>query len=303
MPNAANLAASARTNEYLRRALDPFPDYAQAIELRARVIQAQRELRGVGAVPNPETADGLEDFLASVEQRTLDELAFEAKRRALMSLRGEIDNRLPSILTMHCDAILGTLADEFAQLIAEVTTVAEELDGARNASEAIERGTESAWRRLPELRDQYDRIRAAQQSVVQVAFEPHVLATAQSRFIEDELASDLQLANLDEVLPGWKGPDRRAATSFAELGDRRPWPVDDPLAQLIWLVTSAAEPWLPTAKDLAGLRAKRQARRTKAGPKPQPTREQPGLLNKSIHRDDRIIPSWRAVPTRESLDD
>ena len=128
------------------------------------------------------------------------------------------------------------------------------------------------------------------------------MATARSDYIEDDLASDLQLANVDEVLPGWNRPDNRAALSFRELGDRRPWPIHDPIEQLVWLVTSDAEPWLPTTKDLAKLRAKRQARRTKAGPKPQPSRAEPGLLNAPIRREDRIAPAWQAVTTRQPLD-
>lgn len=302
MPNAASLAAVARTNEYLRRALDEYPEYARAVELRAAVVQAQRELRGVGAVSSPDDAAGLDEFLTSVEQRTLDELAFEAKRRALMSLRGEIDNRLSSVITVHGDAILTSLASQFATLMEEVGSVAAELHGATTAGDAIARGTENAWRKLPELRDQYDRLRAAQQTVVLFAFDPQLLATSRSHHIEDELASDLHLANLDQVLPGWKRPDNRAATTLGELGDRRPWPIDDPLAQLVWMVTSNARPWLPTAKDLGVLRAKRQARAAKAGPKPQPVRDQSGLMNKPIDSRDRLAPTWRAVPTHELID-
>lgn len=305
MPNAAGLAAVARTNPYLRRALDKFPEYAQAVELRAAVITAQRELRGTAAVPNATDAGQLGEFLAAVERRTLDQLVFEAKRGALMSLRGEIDNQLPSIITVHCDAILGSLAEDFAQLMAEVTNVATQLNGARNAAEAIAGNTEDAWRQLPPLRDQYDQLRAAQRAVALTAFEPHVLATSKSDYIEDELASDLAIANLDEILPGWRRPDNRAATNFGELSDRRPWPIDDPIEQLVWLAISDAEPWLPTAADLGALRAKRQARAAKAGPKPQQLREQPGLLNKPLtspSRHDRTAATWRQIPTRQPVE-
>ncbi|MBZ4558585.1 hypothetical protein GBO17_14230 [Mycobacterium avium subsp. hominissuis] len=302
MPSASGLAAAARTNPYLHRALADFPEYSRAVELRAKVIQAQRELRGVAAVPNPADAAGLDEFLAAVERRTLDELAFEAKRRALMSLRGEIDNRLPSIIAVHADAILASLAADFATLMTEVESVATELRGARNASEAIAHGAEDAWRRLPELRDEYDKLRSAQSSVMLVAVAPHILATAKSDYIDDPLASDLAIANLDEVLPGWRRPDNRATTTFGELGDRRPWPVDDPIEQLVWLVTSDAEPWLPTRADLSALRAKRQARAAKAGPKPQPVRERPGLLNTPLASRDRVAPALRSVSASQSLD-
>jgi hypothetical protein len=161
---------------------------------------------------------------------------------------------------VHANTILGSLAADFESIMADVTSVANQLNGARDASAAIARNAEDAWRRLPELRDEYDKIRSAQTSVVVAAFDPYLLATARSSYIEDELASDVAIANLDELLPSWKRPDNRTTTSFRELGDRRPWPIDDPLAQLVWLVTSNAKPWLPTEPELRNLHAERAAR-------------------------------------------
>lgn len=186
--------------------------------------------------------------------------------------------------------------------MSDVLVVVQELNGARTPAEAIARSTESAWRRLPELRDRYDKLRYAQHLVTNFAFHDDLLAGVKSQYIEDELASDLHLANLDEVLPGWRRPDHRSATNFGELGDRRPWPTDDPIAQLVWLATSDAEPWLPTATALRELRAKRQARLRKDGPKPQPPRKEPGLLNKPIPAQERVAPAWHAVPTRQPVD-
>jgi hypothetical protein len=50
---------------------------------------------------------------------------------------------------------------------------------------------------------------------------------------------------MDEVLPSWRRPDDRL-TLAAALEDRRPWPADDPVAQLVWLAIGAAKPWVPT---------------------------------------------------------
>ena len=47
--------------------------------------------------------------------------------------------------------------------------------------------------------------------------------------------------------------------------DRRPWPINDVLAQLVWMIVSDAEPWLPTSTQLARLHTER---RNRANPPP-----------------------------------
>jgi hypothetical protein len=74
-----------------------------------------------------------------------------------------------------------------------------------------------------------------------------LLRDSTSAHLEDDIASDLILRNLDQLMPTWRRPDDRFTMGMRELGDRRPWPTDDPLAELVWLATSDAEPWLPTA--------------------------------------------------------
>lgn len=113
MPNAANFAAVARSNNYLRRALEEFPDFMRAVELHDAVTLAQRELPGVGTVPSPAEADGLDDFLDAVGRNAVDRFTFEAKRGALMSLRGETNGRIGSVVSTHSEAILESLAEDF----------------------------------------------------------------------------------------------------------------------------------------------------------------------------------------------
>jgi hypothetical protein len=79
-----------------------------------------------------------------------------------------------------------------------------------------------------------------------------------SPHIDDPLADDTHLANLDALLPGWHDPDTRFAMQGTP-DDRRPWPAD-PLEQLVWLVRSDAEVWIPTTSDLDALHAQRRDR-------------------------------------------
>jgi hypothetical protein len=79
-----------------------------------------------------------------------------------------------------------------------------------------------------------------------------------SDHLDDPLASDVIIRNLDELLPTWRDPDTR----FAMQGtppDRRPWP-EDSVEQLVWLINSGAEVWLPTASQLAKLHTERRHR-------------------------------------------
>lgn len=293
MPNADSLAVAARSNDYLSRALNALPGYREAIELRAKVVQAQRELRGIPPVESPTTADGLDDFLDAVGRAEIDRAVFEAQRGALASLRGELDSRITSLTQRHSNAALTVLADAFADLLADVNRVAEELDGARTAAEAIANGTEDAWRRLSDLRQQYDQLRAAQQSIVMSAFGQDLLLSSRSRYIEDELASDFVLNDLDRLIPGWKRADARFTLGGKPFEDRRPWP-DEPLAQLLWLAASGAA-WLPTAAQLRALHAARAARLNQAKAEANGNAERPTQTGESGRKHDRIATTLRTV--------
>src|SRR5689334_9885209 len=142
MPNAAGLATAARSNHYLRRALEQLPEYTQAVELRAAVVAAQRDLRNVEPVPNPASAAQLDDFLAAVARRAGDMAVFDAQRGALASLRGEVDNQINSLVAMQSAPVLASLAGDLADLMAEVRQAAGQLGGARNAAQAIAAGSE-----------------------------------------------------------------------------------------------------------------------------------------------------------------
>jgi hypothetical protein len=61
--------------------------------------------------------------------------------------------------------------------------------------------------------------------------------------------------------------------------DPRPWPTDDPIAQLVWLATSGAEAWVPTLDELRALREKRIDERRHPNGEPDQPRPDRQLLN------------------------
>lgn len=141
--------------------------------------------------------------------------------------------------------------------MAEVAAVAARLGGAGSPAQAIARDVAPAWRELPALADRYDLIRDAQQAVT-LAVDTLAIENARSRTIDDPIASDLVLSNMDDVLPGWREADRYI-TFNGPPRERRPWPIDDRLAQLVWFATSSAQVWIPTIGELRALWQRRQA--------------------------------------------
>ena len=182
------------------------------------------------------------------------------------------------------DRILKLLGAEFDALMAEVKSVVARLDGATSADAAIHRGTADAWRELAPLRSRYDELRAAQNFVVQ--HEHELLQNSRSRYIDerhvnpDPLASDLAISNMDQVFPDWWQPDTRV-TLVGEPPARHPWP-EDPVAQLVWTITSDAQPWLPTIAGLKELHAQRRARLNQTTPKSAPRSEFPKQSSRTV---------------------
>lgn len=259
MSNVGVLMSKSRTNPYLRAALESVPDYVSAVALRANALAAQSSLVAVQPPPQPTDPDAdLERWLSGVAEAATARLIFEAQRGALADLLRDCDFRIVGTPVSHSAALLGSLADDMARLMADVGGVVARLDGARTPAEAIEGGTADTWRALSAIRESYDAIREAQATIT-LAADTSAFERAASQYIDDPLASDLALANLDDILPGWRQPDTSHISISGTPPERRPWPTNDPLAQLVWLSTSAAKVWVPTLGDLEALRERRQA--------------------------------------------
>jgi hypothetical protein len=238
-------------NRYYAVAVARVPGYAQACAVAAEAQQRLRELPAAAAElrsPLETGRIGDEWVQAAVDAQILT-AATDARRRILTELRDLAHGTVTSAVNIHADLMLSALHDALAGLIDRGRMLCEVLDGARTPAEAISTGADAAkaWAGLAEIVAGYRQIRAAQAAVM-VEFVEATQAAKSPRNL-DPRASDLLLANLDQVCPGWRTPglDYSGASLWTP-----PWPGDD-TEYLVWLCTSAAAAWVPTLAELEGL--------------------------------------------------
>lgn len=284
---ATRILERAASNEYYGRAVGTL-EYRRAAELRHKAFLTRGGLP-VTEYPKPPASvdDDLSVWLEDIARAAAQERARNAKHEALSALIGQCERIIQAAATPP-DRLLASLADDLDDLMARVADAVQRLDGARSSRDALMKGGAAVevWRdELPQLRADYDAIREAQQWVM--AGDDRA-TQARSRYLDDPLASDLAIANLDAVFANW----RDHAPGIQTVGhepDPRPWPVDDELAQLIWLVTSPAKPWVPTTRQLDDLWAER--RRSRAHPTTKTTAERsdkkPATTVPTINNDTR----------------
>lgn len=246
------------SNPYLRGALAQIPDYGRLAELRLKLINRQVALMPPAAPTPPHTADDdIEGWLTQVNEHAGAHRTWRERSDALGAQVLHTNALLANIPAAHSETLLTHLGRELAALMAETTTVTDQLKGARTANEAIAKGVADAWQKLGPLQQSYDVLREAQSQLMARIADPTILANGTSQYLVDELASDLMIANLDQVLPGWRAPQTGAIRMQGPDPDRRPWPAD-PIEQLVWLVVSDARPWIPTITELQKLWAARK---------------------------------------------
>lgn len=256
--HAAQVISRARANRFYARALTSCPEYVAAVELRDRLLEAKQTLPGVRAVPAPRNADDdLDAWLSAVVAADAAERERDVKTAALTAERISCDKRIESLAVTQTDRILGCLDADLADVMAKVESVVERLDGARTPQQVIDRGVGDAWRELRPLRADYDAIRAAQDWAM--AGEMLHTSSRSDYWAGDPMASDCALQNLDEVWPGWKSKPVGEYSLSVAVDDPRPWP-PDPVEQLVWLCTSAAQAWVPTIAELEQLGRERLQR-------------------------------------------
>lgn len=247
-------------NEYLRAALAEIPDYGRLSALRAKLITYQIGLTPPAEATPPHSADDdIEGWLTEVNEHTAAHRAWQERFDALTAQVQHAGALLANIPTAHSETLLTHLGRELAALMAQTATVTDQLKDARTANEAIAKGVADSWQQLDPLRQSYDVLREAQSQLMARVGNPTILANSSSQYLVDELASDLMVANLDEVLPGWRAPQTGIIRIQGPDPDRRPWPAD-PTEQLVWLITSNAQAWIPTLDELHKLWATRKAR-------------------------------------------
>lgn len=256
--SAIPLITASRTNTALAAALATVPEWGKTLDLRAAVQHKLENLTGTTQPPTPTSADQIDAWLTGAIAATDAQALTDRQHRALQSLSGELTHSLDSIVFVHGDVMLTALHTQLADVMKDVATAADKLEGADNANAAITARVEKYWRALPELRARYDNIRVAQ-AAINVAIDPTLQQSATSRYLDDPLASDLVLANVDQLVPGWRGPDPNYHVGSGTSPRRAPWPTEA-IEQLLWIATSDAEPWVPTTDQLDQLNEQRLKR-------------------------------------------
>jgi hypothetical protein len=254
--NPLHVLARTRVNPFYARAVAAQPGYLEAVALRDKAQSMQRSLQFPAVVwPDPPTAAtaNLDDYLAAYTAAWDEEQTRTRNIDALGTVIGACERAVRSAID-DPDNLLTILSADMDELMAEIESAVSKLKGATTPIEAINADTSTAWRELAPLRDTYDSLRHAQTLVLLDA----PVMNHRSPHIDDPLADDTHIANLDDVFPGWHDPDNRFAMQGTP-DDRRPWPAD-PLEQLVWFVNSPAELWIPTTSDLDALHAKRRDR-------------------------------------------
>jgi hypothetical protein len=252
-------------NRYYRVAVET-DDLEEAIELRGRAIRMRAELPPVPAVPLPATPDAdldawLDDAAATVQI----EYTRAARDNALARLIDTQEMRISRVTTTP-DPSLARLDDVMQTIMNIARRLVERLDGCHDAPQIVANGdpkTLAAYQDLRSLReDEYDAVRTAQDWIIAT---DHRTTAYRSKYLDDDLASDFSIANLDDLFPQWREPKREySITVRSDPSDPRPWP-KDPVDQLIWLVASGAKVWVPTWAQLAELQRQRVAERAHRG--------------------------------------
>jgi hypothetical protein len=252
-----------------------------------RIAAAATRLSAEMKPPSPPNADHpldsgeiTEDWIDQTIDMEAARERLDKRRGVLLTLANAARNQATGLYTDAHSRILAAYQAELKELLAEVGELSDELGDVDTASKAIANDRGPQWKRLTELADEYDELRAAQQSRMSI----DVVFNATPNHHAEPHASDLFLRNLDDVWPLWRhaGHDDRVMTLDPNRQEprREPWPADR-CELLLWLDRSDAQAWIPTEHQLERLRRDRSAR---ANPMPSnviPGRpDKPSKLNK-----------------------
>ena len=302
--NAQLVIAHCTGNDYYRRAVET-PELKASIALRAEAIRRRADLKPIPPLVFPDSVDDdldeWEEFAVELDTKThVRTVLYDAYSQLIIKCDVEIQG-----VIYEKDRILTSLASDLDGIMANTAQVVARLDGARTPAEAINQGVADVWQELTPLRDEYDHVRQAQDWTM--AGDQRVIHCRSRYLHDDELATDLAIANLDEIFPGWVDPPQNHAIQRWDDRQRlQPWPAD-PIEQLVWMCTSGAEVWCPTIRQLDELKAKRMRDRAHPDglPQPQPQRQE---LNRAPRAQDdyysRVAPEIEiTTPPVVDLDD
>jgi hypothetical protein len=246
----------------LQLAVAALPGYRQAVDTASACDQWLSTPPELPTV-DPELAEHItEEWLTAERARENALTDYEARRRIVQSRRELAANQAQSIFNTGADLILGVLQDELTKLLNRAAGVLPELGGATTPAEAIATDAGAAWKQFGALSDEYSELRSAQTFVMLRASVGLWRSCTPSLPSEDHCNLAF-IRNIDELWPNWRqyGLDRRRVdlSDNATPARDQPWPADSGPELLVWLLTSDAEAWIPTTKQLRELFNERNA--------------------------------------------
>lgn len=186
--------------------------------------------------------------LAEAEAR---DRALAERRRLLVDLAEAAQSSVVAGVQAQADElIVDHLRPALDEALEGAGAVADKLGATLPTTDELLNGTDAnrkAYKTLRALAGRYRALRSAQSLVVAVSGKPK----------DDTGGLFVELRNLPDVWPG------RRAIAVNPAAAAPPWP-DDELGRLLWLVTSDAEPWMPTAADQDAVFRKRFPRQDTA---------------------------------------
>lgn len=171
-------------------------------------------------------------------------------RGAAGTIKATLISDLDNAMTSGAGALADHLNTQLADLISEATDVLNTLGDVRNLDAAIDAGKVTEFRRIGDLQETYEQIRAAQASVFTLTEGTgRQMRQLVSAFIADPVAVD------DEYLARITGTELRAVHPNGSWQMRAPqpapWPDLHTGPALLWLVAHPdAKAWVPTAPQI-----------------------------------------------------
>jgi hypothetical protein len=299
-PATAQVAIRRATlNDYYRRAVQT-PEYDRALLLHAEATRLRQELAPIPQAPMPASADELDDMLQVVAGLAQLERERAEKHNYLTVVISASQNAIQSVVNAK-DHVIASLQTDLDEIASALAAVVDRLDGARNAAEAIQRGVADPWQELTPLRAQLDSVWQAYDWTM---MGDQRVIHSRSEYLDDPLASDLRIADLDSVFPEWKHqPGNNAIQRWDDHRRMQPWPAD-PIEQLPWIATSGATLWCPTPRQLDEQKAKRIADRAHPDGTPQ-QKMQRIELNQAPRAGyyDRVMPDIQTASGPVEIDE
>lgn len=277
------LAVFRGDNPALRAALADLPGFTDAEAAVERVVQASRNLpEAQFSDPTVALGDNLRTLVesgqplpADLARHAADAQAQQSAalliQQALTGLVQEFSERQDSLLRANADPLLRHLNGQLSTLVADLVDPLAKLGAADTAEDAVAAGVGDEWRRLGDSYGRYQAIRAAQSMI-----HRHLIGERDS--LHEHAALIGNTLDMFGDWPAWHSHGFLVDQHGAQKVLAAPWPDPSSLGYLRWLVTSDAQPWVPTraqyeqARDRlrAALRREREpyqpATRTEAEP-------------------------------------